>query len=206
MWSLQGVRIHPACPTHTNLQISPLDPASGFSHFLPSVWQTTSDHSDISTVAFPQTDSPLSDLPDLKNAAMSAASFAASSSPSPALMAVVACAEIAIDILSGFYFCSRYLSAKVDPFIEADPVIQSVLPSLSERPPPPFWPRRENPGDRSAALPSWDVRGEAGRRNGGGAVLIVREGGGKRGGEEAWGRRAIPFRGVGGGGISWDSV
>lgn len=116
---------------------------------------------------------------------MSAASFAASSSPSPALMAVVACAEIAIDILSGFYCCSRYLSAKVDPFIEADPVIQSVLPSLSERPPPPFWPRRENPGDRSAALPSWDVR-ERGRRKGdGGGGVIVREGGGERGGEEA---------------------
>lgn len=48
------------------------------------------------------------------------------------------------------------------PFIEADPVIQSVLPSLSERPPPPFWPRRENPGDRSAALPSWDVRARGG--------------------------------------------
>lgn len=143
------------------------------------MWQTTSDQSDISTVASPEPDSPLPDLPDLKNAAMSAASFAASSSPSPALMAVVACAEMAIDILSGFYCCSSYLSAKADPFIEADPVIQSVLPSLSERPPPPFWPRRENPGDRSAALPSWDVR-EKGRRKGGDSEKRV----GKRGGEE----------------------
>lgn len=65
------------------------------------MWQSTSDHNDSSAVALSETDSPLPDLPDLKNAAMSAASFAASSSPSPALMAVVACAEIAIDILSG---------------------------------------------------------------------------------------------------------
>lgn len=56
------------------------------------------------------------------------------------------------------YCCRSYLSANVGPFIEADPVIRSVLRSLSDGPPPPFWPRRENPGDRSAALPSWDVR------------------------------------------------
>lgn len=79
------------------------------------MWQTTSDHTDSSTVALPEPDSPLPDLPDLKNAAMSAASFAASSSPSPALIAVVACAEIALDILKVFYCCNNYLSAKADP-------------------------------------------------------------------------------------------
>lgn len=40
----------------------------------------------------------------------------------------------------------------------------------------------------------------------GGWGVIAREGGGKRGGDEDSGRRAIPFREVGGGGISWDSV
>lgn len=97
------------------------------------MWQRGSDHSDSSTRALPQPDSPLPDLPDLKNAAMSAASFAASSSPSPALMAAVACAEKEGDrnpqrlglVARIIYQQNRILT----PFIEADPVIQSVLPS-----------------------------------------------------------------------------
>lgn len=127
MWPLQGVRIHPARPTARQ----PADLASGPPAPAVLLISATSvkDHSDISPVALPQPDSPLSDLPDLKNAAMSAASFAASSIASPALMAAVARAETAPDILRGFYRCSRYLSAKVDRFIEADPVTQSLLPS-----------------------------------------------------------------------------
>lgn len=76
------------------------------------MWQTTADHTEGSAVALPEPDSPLPDLPDLKNAAMSAASFAASSSPSPALMAAVACAEIAIDILKGFLFWQQIFIGK----------------------------------------------------------------------------------------------
>lgn len=90
------------------------------------------------------------------------------------------------------------------------PVVQCELPSMSETPPPPFWPEKgkKNPGDRSAALPSWD---DEGGRGGG---VIGGEGGGKRGGE---GRRmrAEGYSAPSGGyrrkvawvgGISWDSV
>lgn len=130
--------------------------------FFCPFWQhcdtATTDPTNSITGARPEPDSPLSDLPDLKNAAMSAASFAASSNPSPALMAGAACAATATDILKRFASYDWYLGA------QSDPVIQSRLLSLSERPPPPFWPRRENPGDRSAALPSWDERAARRRR------------------------------------------
>lgn len=109
---------------------------------------------------------------------MSAASFAASSNPSPALMVGAAFAGKATEILKRFASYDRNLGA------QSGPVIQSRLLSLTERPPPPFWPRRENPGDRSAALPSWDERAAKRRRwrrrrrrkRG----VIVEEGGGKR--------------------------
>lgn len=150
--------------------ISPMKSVSVFWSSMATMWQTTSDHCDSSTVALPEPDSPLPDLPDLKNAAMSAASFAASSSPSPALMAVVASVVITIGKSSKAFIIAMIIYQQkriLTPFIEADPVIQAVLPSLSERPPPPFWPRRENPSDRSAALRSWDVR-EKRREEGGG--------------------------------------
>lgn len=67
------------------------------------------------------------------------------------------------------------------PFIEADPVIQSELPSLSDRPPPPFWPEKGKilATDRRRSRVGTGGRGGGGGGGSGGD----REGGGKRGGE-----------------------
>lgn len=65
---------------------------------------------------------------------------------------------------------------------QQNPVVQCELRSLSETPPPPFWPvKGENPGDRSEALPSWDEEGGGGGRGGvieekAGVYAVGREG------------------------------
>lgn len=88
-----------------------------------------------------------------------------------------------------------------------------MLPSISDRPPPPFWQRRENPGDRYAALPSLGREAEDEKEEKRGVVTkaevieegIKRERGGLfRFGGWVWvGYPGIPFRMKGGEGGDW---
>lgn len=188
-------------PTYTS---QPLKPVQRVWSFLSSVWQITGDHSDISTVALPQPDSPLPRLTGFEKrryVCRVLRSFVGSLSCAHGCGRL--CGNSARYPQRGFYTCSRYLSAKAGSFHWGRSGHAICAPFI----------KRETSSSILAEKgKSWRPIGGApelgreGRGGGGGGGVLVREGGGKRGGEEGWGRRAIPFRGMGGSGISWDSV